>query len=242
MKKLLTIILSAILMISVVNAEGKVKVYLFEAGGCPYCEEEEKYLKGLDGYNKTFEIVKKELYVDHVEWKEGKDYELGKKVAEAFNKAGFEDASYTGTPFVVISDLYAAASYSTSLESLINAAYEEGDKDAVTCIQNNGENCIRSNKLENLAADSEKINSKIGVAIAIVGGILFIGACVYAFKNHNNEVVDETEDDEKIEEAEEEAVVEEKKEVKKEVKKTTKKPATKKTTTKKTTVKKTTRK
>ena len=241
MKKLLTLVLSVLLMISVVNAEEKVKVYMFEAGGCPYCEAQEKYLKGLSGYGKTFELIKKELYVDHVEWKEGKDYKLGKKVAEAFNEAGFEDASYEGTPFVVISDLYAAATYSTDLESFINAAVEEGDKDAVTCISNNGENCIRSNKLENLAADGSKINSKIGIVLAIVGGILFIAACVYVFKNHNNEVVS---DEEKVEESKveevEEAKVEEKVTIKKQpVKKTVKKTVSKKSTTRKPTTKKT---
>ena len=119
MKKKLFALLLALMIIMPVStfAKEKVKVYMFEAGGCPYCEKEMEYLKGLDGYNKTFTIEVKELYVDHVDWAEGKDYSLGKTVAEAFKNAGFEDATYQGTPFVVISDLYAASAYNTSLES-----------------------------------------------------------------------------------------------------------------------------
>lgn len=125
-----------------VNAEEKVKVYIFEAGGCPYCEKEIEYLESLPSYNVKFEIVRKELYVDHVDWAKGQDYELGKAVAEAFLSAGFEDASYQGTPFVVISNLYAAAAYSDNLESYIDKAYEEGDKDVVSCYALGGTNCL----------------------------------------------------------------------------------------------------
>ena len=226
MKKLLTLVLSVLLMVSVVNAEGKVKVYMFEAGGCPYCEAQEEYFKGLEGYGKTFELIKKELYVDHIEWKEGKDYAIGKKVAEAFNEAGFEDASYEGTPFVIISDLYAAAAYSTDLETFINAAYEEGDRDVVTCIQNNGEDCIRPRLIEDLNGESKAANSKAGIVVVILGGLLLVGAAVYAFKNHNNEA--ENVKEEKVEEVKEEV-----KEEKEPVKKTPTKKTVKKTTKKK---------
>jgi len=221
MKKLLTFVISVLLMISFVNAEEKekVKVYMFEAGGCPYCEEEEKYLKSLDGYNKTFKLVKKELYVDHIEWKQGKDYELGKAVAEAFNEAGFEDASYEGTPFVVISDTYAAASYNTNLESIINAAYEEGDKDAVSCIKDKGTNCIRTNN--NTSKDTTKEpSSNAGIVVAILGGIAFVGVLVYVFTRKHDDLVD-TEDEESFEEddIEEEILEEVNKQEVKEVKK-----------------------
>lgn len=215
MKKIITFIAAFLLMVGFVNAEGKVKVYMFEAGGCPYCEQEEEYLKGLEGYNKTFELVKKELYVDHVEWKQGKDYEIGKKVAEAFNEAGFEDASYEGTPFVVISDLYAAASYSTDLESIINQAYEEGDKDVVSCIANNGDNCIRSNKAA--TSDTKKSESSAGIVVAILGGVVLVGVVVYLLTKKENDIVEEVEE---------------------EPKEATKKTTVKKTTTKKTTTKK----
>ena len=125
-KRILVIILAIVAFIPFVSAKDKkVKVYMFEAGGCPYCEAQEEYLKGLESYNKKFELIKKELYVDHVDWKEGKDYELGVKVANSFQEAGFENASYEGTPFVVISDLYAVAGYSESLEDIINEAYDK---------------------------------------------------------------------------------------------------------------------
>lgn len=125
------------------KSKEKVKVYIFEAGGCPYCEAEIEYLQSLSSYNKKFEIVRKELYVDHVDWAQGKDYALGKEVAEAFYNAGFTDASYQGTPFVVISNVYAAASYSTSLESIINEVYKKGDKDIVKCFEDGEDNCER---------------------------------------------------------------------------------------------------
>lgn len=125
-----------------VQAKEKVKVYIFEAGGCPYCEAQVEYLEGLDSYGKKFEVIIKELYVDHINWEQGKDYELGRKVAEAFQSAGFSEASYNGTPFVVISDIYAVTSYSTELESVIDKAYEIGDKDVVSCIERGRNNCL----------------------------------------------------------------------------------------------------
>ena len=94
-------------------------------------------------YNKKFEIIQKELYKDHVDWEKGKDYDLGAKVAKAFNDAGFKDASHEATPFVIISDLYAASEYNTSLESIIDKAYEQGDKDIVSCISSGKNNCIK---------------------------------------------------------------------------------------------------
>lgn len=140
--RFLLVVLVLTIIPSIAFAKEKVKVYVFEAGGCPYCEAELEYLKGLDSYNKKFEIVEKEAYVDHIDWEQGKDYDLTKTVAEAFKKAGFEDASYLGTPFVVISDKYAAAAYSESLESIIEEAYEQGDKDIVSCYASGKTNCL----------------------------------------------------------------------------------------------------
>ena len=198
--------------------DDKVKVYIFEAGGCPYCEMEVEYLKGLESYNKKFTIVKKELYVDHVDWKEGKDYKLGVKVATAFNEAGFEDAAYTGTPFVVISDLYAAATYSEDLEDIILEAYEEGDKDAVSCINKGKEDCIRPINTEDLPNTVPTEETKGAWVIALFGGIALIATIVYVFKTRRNN---------------KEEVEEEVKPVKKEpVKKTPVKKTTKKTTKK----------
>ncbi len=142
-KFLFVIILLLILGVSKVYAKEKVKVYIFEAGGCPYCEAQIEYLKKLPGYGTKFEIIIKELYVDHIDWEYGKDYDLGVKVAEAFYKEGFTNASYYGTPFVVISDIYAETTYSESLDKIIDAAYQEGDKDAVSCIAQGKTNCIR---------------------------------------------------------------------------------------------------
>ena len=110
MKKLFILLFAALLFIPInAKADEKLKIYMFEAGDCPYCEAQMEYFKTLEGYDENFEVVRKELYVDHVDWKPGKDYDLGVTVADAFKNAGFEDASYEATPFVVISDVYAAA-------------------------------------------------------------------------------------------------------------------------------------
>jgi glutaredoxin len=161
------------------TASNLVKVYIFGAGGCPWCEKEEEYLKALDSYGVKFEIVDKELYVDHVDWAQGADYKLGKTVAETFLDAGFENASYQGTPFVVISDIYAAAAYSEDLETYINQAYEEGDQDAVSCIEAGNENCIRANAT---SAEEESSDTAIIIIIAviIIGG--FAGLALYSKK------------------------------------------------------------
>ncbi len=186
MKKILTFIIALLIFIPfAVHAESKVKVYIFEAGGCPYCEMEVEYLQGLKGYNKTFEIVRKELYVDHIDWEPGKDYELGKEVATQFNAAGFEDAAYTGTPFVVISDLYAAASYSTDLEAIINKAAEEGDKDIVSCIASKKESCLEgvTNNFNGVvSADGETTKeasplNTVGVIAICAVAVAVIGLC-----------------------------------------------------------------
>ncbi len=148
-----------------------VKVYIFEAGGCPACESEKEYLKGLDSYNKKFTIEVKELYVDHVNWAKGSDYELGTKVANAFATAKFKSA-VDSTPLVVISDIYAENGYNPSLEETINKAYEEGDKDAVSCLEKGGKNseCVRGAKDE---VDSDLAGLLIFlVAIGIVVAII----------------------------------------------------------------------
>ena len=191
MKNRILLLLTLVLFLpTLVNAKDKVKVYLFEAGGCPYCVKEEEYLKGLDGYDKTFTIVKKELYVDHVDWAEGKDYALGKKVAEAFNSFGFEDASHEATPFVVISDLYAASAYNTSLESVINEAYEKGDKDIVSCYADGKEDC-----LNHLAKEDNKVTDNDSATgantwVVVVMGLLVIGTIIIKSTIDTNRIVE----------------------------------------------------
>lgn len=185
-KKILLIFIAAFLLVlpiggKLVNVEvnaeeaKKVKVYIFEAGGCPFCEQEKEYLQGLESYGVKFEIVTKQLYVDHINWAQGADYELGKKVATAFNEAGFEQAQYTATPFVVISDLYAAAIYSEDLEQYIDKAYNEGDKDVVGCYANGGSNCLpgvkEEVKEEGISPDTICL---IIMIVFVVGTVIFV--------------------------------------------------------------------
>ena len=178
MKKLLLFafcLVASLCFVTNVSANEKVKVYMFEAGGCPYCEAEVEYLEALDSYGKKFEIVRKELYVDHINWAQGKDYELGVKVANLFLEQGFKDASYQGTPFVVISNLYAAATYSTQLESYINEAYDKGDVDVVGCVEKGGENCFKG--------ASNDYKGIVGVIIFLVVIGVVIGLMFYAKNN-----------------------------------------------------------
>lgn len=176
MKKFLLFI-GLLLMIGLVpvSAKEKVKVYVFYAGGCPYCENEYQYLESLDGYGKTFELVKKELYVDHVDWQPGKDYDLGVKVAKAFNEKNFADASYQGTPFIVISDIYAASMMNTDLEDVIKQAYDEGDKDIVGCFEK-GDKCdIRKYRTETekeIDALESHTNTHLIILYILVGALV----------------------------------------------------------------------
>lgn len=231
-KSLLLIVLAVVLFGNVTNvkAEGKVKVYVFEAGGCPYCEYEKQYLKSLDSYNQKFEIVEKELYVDHVNWKRGKDYPVGKAVAEAFLSAGFDKAGYNSTPFVVISDLYAAAAYNNELEAIINEAYEKGDKDVVSCYANEKENCLEgadpSIKVDwSLLPEEENNTLTTIILVLIILGVvlLFIYNEKKASANNKEEKKAKVEKEEVKAEAKKTAVKKEKAPVKKTAKKTIKK-------------------
>lgn len=144
MKKILVFLISSFFLLMGVTAEEKplVNVYVFEAGGCPACESVKENLKSLESYNKKFQIVEKELYVDHINWKPGEDFILGVKVANAFNDIGFEDASYDKTPLVVISDTFAANTTVGDFEEIIDEAYENGDSDVVECISEHKDNCL----------------------------------------------------------------------------------------------------
>ena len=180
MKKILLIVLSVLLFVPfTIKAEEKLKIYLFEAGDCPYCEAQKEYFRTIKGYGETFEVITKQLYIDHIDWEPGKDYDLGVKVASEFNALGFDDASYEATPFVVISDIYAAAGYNNNLEDIVNYAIGEGDKDAVACIENGGENCIRETVSAFDTSSSEtKEDVKYGTG-SIVSSVVVILVIVF---------------------------------------------------------------
>ena len=196
MKKVLKLLLVFILVIGFTacgkesknKANEKVKVYVFEAGGCPYCEQEIEYLKTVDGYNTKIEIVEKELYIDHIEWQPGKDYELGAKVATAFNEKGYNDATYQATPFVVISDVYASSGLNISLANEINKAYEEGDKDIVDCLSKNDSCDIRKLETEmDKTINSIKKTYTINfIIIYVLLGLIFIYLFITRTKKNTN--------------------------------------------------------
>lgn len=194
LNKILVLVICGILFIGKVSAKDKIKVYIFEAGGCPYCEAEIKYLKELDSYNKKFEIVTKELYIDHVDWEQGKDYDLGVKVATAFKNKGYEDASYQGTPFVVIGNIYAVSSYSTELKGIIDTAYENENPDIVECFINNEDNCeekINNNKIDTYIKKERQKETKNNIFNILMSALVIIILIVVLLKlRSNNKKVD----------------------------------------------------
>ncbi len=250
MKKKIIMVLFALLLIIPfmgvsAKEKAKVKVYVFEAGGCPYCEAEVEYLQGLDSYNKKFTIERRELYVDHVYWEQGRDYKLGKAVAEKFIADGFSDASYEGTPFIVISNLYAAATYDTNLESYINKAYKEGDKDVVNQIAKKlGVENVQRNDIKADDPDTTDTTEdgdattysgeKPNVVIVLIGAVVLVGAMIVVIKLGGNKGEEATHEVEEVKEEVEEAPVKKTPVKKLPVKKTTPKKAPAKKTTKRT--------
>jgi len=193
MKKIalkLLLFVAVLLPISINAAnKDKVKVYVFEAGGCGFCEQQVEYLKGLESYNEKFEIVRMELYVDNKDWKPGKDYDLGVKVSDAFSKVGFVDATYQATPFVVISDLYATSAYNTSLESIIDEAHEKGDKDIVSCLKDGKDDCLAH--LETTDNTTSAASSSINYTWTILGSTaLLIAAYLVKTTIDTNKLVE----------------------------------------------------
>lgn len=192
MKKLKLLLLSLLLIIpfNMVKAEEgvlePVKVYVFYAPGCHWCEEQFNYLEALDSYNEKFVVVRKELFQSDLRTP-GADYDLGQDVGTAFTQAGFTNARPEGTPYVVVSDLYAASAYNDSLETVINQAYEAGDKDVVGCIEAGNDNCI-----EGAVSTKKELSPKmfiiLGISVVIIVPLLIF---VNSYINKNVVVADE---------------------------------------------------
>ena len=197
MKKIWGLLISLMLLLpGVVKAEdqvddmpqvvddGLVKVYMFEAGGCPYCEAATEFLESLDTYNTKFTLIHKSTYIDHYDFEPDVDYDLTQEVSQAFISAGLRDAKFSGTPYIVISDVYAASGYSTSigqqLVDVIDLVYQEGDKDVVSCIANGGTECIEGIKQKKLTVVGATI--LIGSVVVVFAGIIGI----YLYMDNKN--------------------------------------------------------
>ena len=216
MKKARRIVLLLIMMLLIpfsVNAKNndKVKVYIFEAGGCPYCEAQIEYLKGLDSYNKKFEIVEKEAYKDHIAWEQGKDYDLAVEVGDAFEAAGYGRYKtdgyhlYQSTPFVVIGNVYAEAAYNTALEEVINQVYEDGDKDIVGCFEKGKKDCAdeievkegseaaeeqTKTKTNKTSSDEElTLSDKVVITSVLIGTVAIVVAYLIKSTMDTNKIV-----------------------------------------------------
>ena len=164
--------------------DGLVKVYMFEAGGCPYCEAATAFLESLDTYNTKFTLIHKSTYIDHYDFEPDVDYDLTQEVSQAFIYAGFRNAKFSGTPYIVISDVYAASGYSESigqqLVDVIDLVYQEGDKDVVSCIANGGTECIEGIKQKKLTVAGAAV--LIGSVVLVFG--IIIG--IYLYMDNKN--------------------------------------------------------
>lgn len=196
MKKLIIALFTVLFLIPAsVFAKEPVKVYIFEAGGCPACEAQINYLEGLDSYNDKFVIVHKEAYVDHVDWAQGADYDLTVSVANAFKNKGYEDATYQATPFVVVGNVYGAAGYNASLESIINQVYDEGETDVVACFEEGRSDCeglIEANATTsyNKTSTSKDISNNNDVIwTIIVCTLLLVGIYWYKSTADTNKIL-----------------------------------------------------
>ena len=188
---ILTIIISIVVAIfliitlffspDVIRDKDLPTVYVFSAGGCPFCEEEMKYLRGLKYYNERFLVKEKELYVDHIKWEKGKDYELGYEVADLFKTKFGDDAKLRGTPYVVIGNVYAASGLNEDLETIIKDTYDSKYYiDVVDCVKNKGTDCLKEKKKGSLSASYLPV--KIIELIVMITGFILIGLFIKLLK------------------------------------------------------------
>lgn len=205
MKKILFGLLAVLLVLPIgVNAKEKVKVYMFTKDGCGYCEAQKEYLQGLEGYNKTFEVVENEIYDSN--WGTKGEYDLAVKVAEAFEAKGYGADMvaqgyhmYQSTPFIVVSNLYAKSAYNTSLETVINQVYEEGDKDIVGCIKDGKKDCEKDIvKVEGTTTtDTEEDTTTKGldnagnvIAVTLISAVVLVAVYLVKSTLDTNKVID----------------------------------------------------
>ena len=162
-----------------VQKKEKVTVYVFSASGCPFCEEQMTYLKNLDTYGKEFTIVEKELYIDHISWEKGKDYDLAKKVETEMSTI-LNGVVIDGTPFVIVENIYAKTGLNTNLEDYIHRAYLRGTQvDVVKCLEENGTNCVKEKETNK---EKDYLPVRIIETITIIAGIGLITGFVYILK------------------------------------------------------------
>lgn len=150
-------------------SSNKVKVYVFVKDGCGFCEAQEQYLDELSKTNDKFQTVILRAYDSN--WQPVEYYNLANEVSDYFVDKGFTNAKFSGTPLVVISDIYAAASYSNELEDIINEAYEKGDVDMVGQIaEDMGIDLETGEMIDNHDYTGEKVFGTL-VVVALVGVI-----------------------------------------------------------------------
>ena len=164
-------LMAAVLLISCVtpvSAEEKVKVYLFEGDGCPYCEKAQEFFKNEIGndYKDKFELVEYEV------WYNEENAALLQDVAATLGQ------EVQGVPFIVIGEEVFPGYSSEMNEDIKKAIEKEFTADT------------KYDVLKNLGKAGTSIGSKssnstvviLSLAIIVVG---IAGLLIYAKKTVN---------------------------------------------------------
>ena len=121
MKKLLVLLITLFAFIPLVSAAEKAEVHVFYRESCPHCKDLHEYLDKLSEdptYKNMFEVKYYEVSTD-------------KKNIELFGKTiNYFGLQSTGVPFYVVGE-----ARDTELKKMINASYDNGEKNIVKLIQ-----------------------------------------------------------------------------------------------------------
>ena len=165
LKKLVVMLLLAIVILPInkVQANEKIKVYMFRGEGCPHCEEALEFFDELEKdekYKDMYELVKYEVWYDE------ENAALMEKVAKELG----EEAS--GVPYIVIGDKTFsgyAKEYDSKIKETIKTAYESDSyKDIVKSVKNG----------ESTKSESEfpvvGVSITVGAAVLIIAGLIVL--------------------------------------------------------------------
>ena len=234
--KVLLVFIISIFSLSVIdNVSAKdysINFYEFYGATCPHCEELNEWLENTlakdKDYNYKYKLVRYEVWSDQT------------NSTLMLNVGKYLGVEVRGVPFMVIGDEslsgFSATASPDQIKSLIDKAYKANKdgkyKDVVAEVNDGKTNTDDSKKT---SKNDKKKNDFAGYIIAGGIAILVIGIIIFRSKNSYIEEETEVEVTEKVEEpvkeAEEEKVVEKKKS-------TAKKSTTKKSSTKKKSIKK----
>lgn len=187
MKKfLLCLVMLGILFLpSKVDAQEKVKVYMFRSLSCNHCESALDYLEDhKDIFGDDIEFITFEVS------KNGSNSKLLAELGERFN---LEEKQKKNVPFFVVGDQYVLGYGSNTFENVISEAkeYVEGKKDykdVVLEVQNelkkeNGNLDFETLDLNDLFPEPNKVVTIVVYGIFGIAILGFVGMIVFSRKN-----------------------------------------------------------